>query len=62
MVCTDGDLRLTGGSSSNEGYVEICQNGTWGTVCADFWTNIEANVICRQLRFGGSYMVDEPNL
>ena len=48
--CTDGEMRLFGGSSPLEGRVEICANRAWGTVCGQFtWRFSEANVVCRQL-------------
>ena len=47
--CTDTDVRLVGGVSSNIGRVEICQNGIWGTVCHDGWDYNDATVVCRQL-------------
>ena len=30
--CTNGEIRLEGGPDNNEGRVEVCVNGRWGTV------------------------------
>ena len=45
-------VRLVGGASSHEGRLEILRNGTWGTVCDDFFTNAGAQVACYMLGFG----------
>ena len=49
--CSNGALQLVGGRSSNEGRVEICINGVWGTVCHSGWSSSDAQVVCRQLGF-----------
>ena len=49
--CTNGDLRLVNGQTSNEGRLEICINGVWGTVCDDFWGTPDAQVACAQLGY-----------
>ena len=49
--CTHGQIHLRGGSTSRSGRVEICVDGTWGTVCDDGWSYNDARVACRQLGF-----------
>ena len=51
LVCTDGEVRLSGGSVFSEGRVEVCQNQVWGTVCGIGITPREASVVCRQLGY-----------
>ena len=55
-VCEHGTVRLQGGTSST-GRVEVCVNGTWGTLCSDFWDNNDATVVCNQLGYSpyGNY-------
>lgn len=51
IVCEDGDVRLTGGSSTTNGIVEVCTAKVWGTVCADSWDLSDVQVVCRQLGY-----------
>lgn len=44
-------VRLRSGTTSNQGRVELFLNGTWGTICDDYWGIEEANVICRMLGY-----------
>ena len=44
-------MRLIGGSSGNEGTVEVCHNKTWGMVSGLGWGEEDARVTCRQLKF-----------
>ena len=48
---TTGDIRLTGGSYSNEGLLEVYCSGEWGTVCDDTFFDTEAIVSCSQLGY-----------
>ena len=51
VYCTEGSIRIANGSILNEGRVEVCVNGVWGSVCDDGWDKTDAYVICQQLGF-----------
>lgn len=43
-------MRLVGGQSENEGRLEVCHEGLWGTVCDDEWLpETNGMVVCKQL-------------
>ncbi|XP_052789604.1 deleted in malignant brain tumors 1 protein-like isoform X1 [Mya arenaria] len=54
VVCSSTaaiNIRLVGGTSQYSGRVEILINGKWGTVCGQFFSDKNAVVVCRMLKF-----------
>ena len=49
--CNEGAMRLNGGSIEQEGRVEVCVNGVWGSICDYGWDKTDAHVICKQLGY-----------
>lgn len=51
VVCSDGEVRLSGGLTDTEGRIEVCIDEIWGTVCNDMLDSADTGVICAQLGY-----------
>ena len=49
--CSDGAVRLVGGRIEQEGRVEVCLKGVWGSVCHSQFTMTDVNVMCNYLGY-----------
>ena len=50
-LCPEGSVRLAGGDIEQEGRVEVCFGGVWGTICRNGWGAGDAYVACRSLGY-----------
>ncbi|XP_062569350.1 neurotrypsin-like, partial [Saccostrea cucullata] len=44
-------IRLVNGTTRSEGRVEIFINGEWGTICENYWSDTNAEVVCKSLGY-----------
>ena len=51
--CEEGSMRLVDGEIDNEGRVEVCLRGVWGTIYSGGgWTTPLAYFVCHLLNLG----------
>ena len=49
--CEHGQVRLADSTYSTIGRVEVCVNGTWGTICSNGFDDDDASVVCAHLGY-----------
>ncbi|XP_078420600.1 scavenger receptor cysteine-rich domain-containing protein DMBT1-like [Cetorhinus maximus] len=59
VICSEHRaVRLQDGPSPCQGRVEVLYNATWGSVCADSFGMVGAEVVCKQLSCGSARSVE----
>ena len=48
---TEGAVRLADGVLEQEGRVEVCIDGVWGSICGTGWDAIDGYVLCKKAGF-----------
>ena len=61
--CVDEQIRLVDGDNATEGRVEICRDGSWGTICDNTasWGAEDARVVCKQLGLPYTGIINNSN-
>ena len=54
----NGMVRLSRGSYTSEGLVEVYCKGQWGTVCDNGFSSTDANTVCKQLGYARAVRYD----
>ena len=47
----EGAVQLADGAIDQEGRVEVCHDGVWGSICDEGWDKTDAYIICQQLGY-----------
>ena len=58
-ACSLGMTRLVSSDTTNplEGRVEVCINRAWGTVCAEGFNDVDAQVVCNSINGTGMFSI-----
>ncbi|XP_046563218.1 scavenger receptor cysteine-rich type 1 protein M130-like [Haliotis rubra] len=56
IICDPSDITMKL-SSYKKGLLEVFHSGSWGTVCDDYFGQVEASVVCRALGYQGGKVI-----
>ena len=51
FTCTDGEIKLIGGTAAYEGTIQVCMNNRFGTICDEKFNSVAAGVVCNSLGY-----------
>ena len=51
FTCTDGEIKLIGGTAAYGGTIQVCMNNRFGTICDDKFNSVAAGVVCNSLGY-----------
>ncbi|XP_048254488.1 uncharacterized protein LOC124148917 isoform X9 [Haliotis rufescens] len=59
IICDPSDITMKLTPNYNKGLLQVYHSGRWGTVCDDYFGQVEASVVCRALGYQGGKAIDE---
>ncbi|XP_067678760.1 uncharacterized protein [Haliotis asinina] len=59
IICDPRDITMKLTPSYKKGLLQVLHSSIWGTVCDDYFGQVEASVVCRALGYQGGKVIDE---
>ncbi|XP_067678804.1 scavenger receptor cysteine-rich domain-containing group B protein-like isoform X2 [Haliotis asinina] len=59
IICDPSDITMKLTPGYKRGLLQVLHSGIWGTVCDDYFGQVEASVVCRALGYQGGKVINE---
>ncbi|XP_067678781.1 deleted in malignant brain tumors 1 protein-like [Haliotis asinina] len=59
IICDPSDMTMKLTPGYKRGLLQVLHSGSWGTVCDDYFGEVEASVVCRALGYQRGMVIDE---